>query len=143
MSHPLERCIADYNAAWNRHDVDAILALHTEDTVFENHTSGGKATGKVALREILTSVFATFPDLAFEARRTYVRDGVVTQEWTASGTLAKPYTKGAKVVMPSGRRICWNGVDVIPFCGELIARKDVYADSMSFLKALGFADVEL
>jgi len=45
--------------------------------------------------------------------------------------------------MPTGRKVRWNGVDVIPFKGELIARKDVYADSMSFLKALGFAEVEL
>lgn len=141
--HPLERCIASYNDAWNRHDVEAIVAMHTDDTVFENHTSGGKAVGKAALREILVSVFATFPDLHFEARRTYARDGVVTQEWTATGTLAKTYTKGSKTVAPTGRKVRWNGVDVIPFRGELIARKDVYADSMSFLKALGFSEVEL
>ena len=141
--HPLEKVIAAYNDAWNRHDVDAILAMHTDDTVFENHTSGGKAIGKVALREVLAGVFATFPDLTFEARRTYARDGVVTQEWTASGTLAKPYAKGSKTVNPGGSKIRWNGVDVIPFRGELVARKDVYADSMSFLKALGFGEVEL
>ena len=141
--HPLERCIASYNDAWNRHDVEAIVAMHTDDTVFENHTSGGKAIGKVALREILVGVFATFPDLTFDARRTYARDGVVTQEWTASGTLAKPYTKGSTTVQPSGNKIRWNGVDVIPFSGDLIARKDVYADSMSFLKALGFSEVAL
>jgi len=141
--HLLEIVIAKYNDAWNRHDVEAILAMHTDDTVFENHTSGGKGAGKVALREILVSVFATFPDLAFEARRTYARDGVVTQEWTASGTLARAYTRGTKTVVPTGRKVRWNGVDVIPFKGELVARKDVYADSMSFLKALGFAEVEL
>ena len=36
----------------------------------------------------------------------------------------------------------WNGVDVIPFSGNLVARKDVYVDSMSFLRALGFRQVE-
>ena len=34
-------------------------------------------------------------------------------------------------------------VDVIPFAGNLVARKDVYVDSMSFLRALGFRQVEL
>jgi ketosteroid isomerase-like protein len=38
MTHELQAVIARYNDAWNRHDVDAILALHTEDSVFENHT---------------------------------------------------------------------------------------------------------
>jgi steroid delta-isomerase-like uncharacterized protein len=141
--HPLESVIAAYGEAWNRHDVDAIVALHTESSVFQNHTSGGKAVGRAAIRELLIGVFATFPDLHFEARRTYVRDGVVTQEWTATGTLAKPYTSGSRTVSPSGRKISWNGVDVIPFEGTLVARKDVYADSMGFLKALGFIDIKL
>jgi steroid delta-isomerase-like uncharacterized protein len=141
--HPLEDVIAAYGDAWNRHDIEAILAMHTEDSVFENHTSGGKAVGKVAIREILKGVFATFPDIRFDARRTYVRDGVVTQEWTASGTLAVPFTRGTATVQPTGRRVSWNGVDVIPFEGPLVARKDVYVDSMSFLKALGFRQAEL
>ena len=141
--HPLEKVIAAYGEAWNRHDIEAILALHTEDSVFENHTSGGKAAGKAAIREILTAVFATFPDIRFDARRVYVRDGVVTQEWTASGTLAVPYTSGGVTVQPTGKKISWNGVDVIPFSGNLAARKDVYVDSMGFLRALGFHHASL
>jgi steroid delta-isomerase-like uncharacterized protein len=143
IAHPLERVIAAYGEAWNRHDVEAILAMHTEDSVFENHTSGGRAVGKDAIRAILVGVFAAFPDLRFDARRTYVRDGVVTQEWTASGTLARPYTRGAHTVQPSGQKVTWNGVDVIPFRGELVARKDVYTDSMGFLKAIGLRQIDL
>ena len=37
----LEKVIAAYGEAWNSHNVEAILAMHTEDSVFENHTSGG------------------------------------------------------------------------------------------------------
>ncbi len=134
--------IAAYGEAWNRHDVEAILAMHTEDSVFENHTSGGKGVGKAAIREILKGVFATFPDIRFDARRTYVRDGLVTQEWTATGTLAVPFRRGGTTVQPTGKKVSWNGVDVIPFEGTLVARKDVYVDSMGFLKALGFTRVE-
>jgi steroid delta-isomerase-like uncharacterized protein len=141
--HPLERVIAAYGEAWNGHNVEAILAMHTDDSVFENHTSGGKGVGKDAIRKILNGVFAAFPDIRFDARRTYVRDGVVTQEWTATGTLAIPYTRGATTVQPTGKKVSWNGVDVIPFSGNLVARKDVYVDSMSFLRALGFRHVEL
>ena len=117
--------------------------MHTEDSVFENHTSGGKGVGKIAIREILKEVFVTFPDIRFDGRRTYVRDGVVTQEWTATGTLAIPYTKGATTVQPTGKKVSWNGVDVIPFAGNLVARKDVYVDSISFLRVLGFKQLDL
>jgi steroid delta-isomerase-like uncharacterized protein len=141
--HPLEQVIAAYGEAWNRHDVEAILAMHAEDSVFENHTSGGKAVGKAAIREILQGVFSAFPDIRFDARRTYVRDGLVTQEWTATGTLAIPMTRGAVTVQPTGKKVSWIGVDVIPFAGTLVARKDVYVDSMGFLRALGFTQVAL
>jgi steroid delta-isomerase-like uncharacterized protein len=140
--HPLARVIAAYGDAWNAHDVEAILAMHTEDSVFENHTSGGRAVGKAAIRSILEGVFATFPDIRFESRRLYVRDGVVTNEWTATGTLAVPFRRGGTTVQPTGKKVSWNGVDVIPFEGTLVARKDVYVDSMGFLKALGFTRVE-
>lgn len=140
--HPLEKTIAAYGDAWNRHDIDAILALHAEDSVFENHTSGGKGVGKDAIRQILKGVFAAFPDLRFEARRTYVRDGLITQEWTATGTLAMPFTRGGTTVNPTGKSISWHGVDVIPFVNGLVARKDVYVDSIGFLRALGFTQLE-
>ena len=140
--HPLEKVIAAYADAWNSRNAEAILAMHTEDSVFENHTSGGTGVGKDAIREILNGIFATFPDIHFDARRTYVRDALVTQEWTASATLAVPYTKGSATVQPTGERISWNGVDVIPFAGNLVARKDVYVDSVGFLRALGFGQVD-
>jgi len=140
--HPLEKIIAAYGDAWNRHDIEAILAMHTEDSVFENHTSGGKGVGKDAIRQILKGVFAAFPDLRFEARRTYVRDGLITQEWTATGTLATPFTRGGTTVNPTGKSISWHGVDVIPFVNGLVARKDVYVDSIGFLRALGFTQLE-
>ncbi len=143
MTHPLEKMISAYGEAWNSHDVEAILEMHTEDSVFENHTSGGRAVGKIAIREILKGVFAAFPDIHFDVRRTYVRDDLVTQEWTATGTLAIPYTRGSITVQPTGKKVSWNGVDVIPFTNGLVARKDVYVDSIGFLRALGFTHIAL
>ena len=46
----LEKLIAAYGDAWNRHDIEGILAMHTDDSVFENHTSGGRGVGKDAIR---------------------------------------------------------------------------------------------
>jgi steroid delta-isomerase-like uncharacterized protein len=137
MVHELEAVIARYNDAWNRHDIDAILALHTDDAVFENHTSGGKGVGKPEIRALLEGIFATFPDLRFDSRRLYVRDDLVVQEWTATATHTKSITRAGKTYPPSGKKIAWNGMDVIPMRGGLVARKDVYADSISYLRQIG------
>jgi len=34
-------------------------------------------------------------------------------------------------------------MSVIPFVGHLVARKDVYVDSIGFLRALGFSELTL
>jgi steroid delta-isomerase-like uncharacterized protein len=134
---PIEDLIERYNAAWNRHDVDGILALHTEDSVFENHTSGGKGEGKAAIRAIIEGVFSSFPDIRFDGRRLYVRGDLVVQEWTATATHTKPFTRAGKTYPPSGKKISWNGADIIPTKNGLVARKDVYVDSVTFLRQLG------
>lgn len=135
----LEKMIAAYNEAWNAHDLDAIVALHTRDMVFENHTAGERADG-AAVRDHIEKIFKSWPDLRFESVRVYARQGVVTQEWTAYATHSEPITRGDIEVPPTGKRLSWAGVDVIPTQDGLIKRKDVYSDSISILKQLGFID---
>ena len=135
----LARTIAAYNEAWNSHDLDAIIAMHAPDMVFENHTAGESARGD-EVRGHIGSIFETWPDIHFETRRLYVRDGVVTQEWTATATHANEMRRGELVAAPTGKRIEWNGIDVIPFEKGLVKRKDVYSDSVSILRQLGLLD---
>jgi steroid delta-isomerase-like uncharacterized protein len=135
----LEQAIERYNEAWNDHDLDAIMSMHAPDMVFENHTAGESAQGPEA-REHIGSIFETWPDIRFETRRLYVRDGVVTQEWTATATHQNEMTRGDLVAEPTGKRVEWRGIDVIPFEDGLIKRKDVYSDSVSILRQVGLLD---
>jgi steroid delta-isomerase-like uncharacterized protein len=136
VTHPLQAVIDRYNAAWNAHDVGAIVALHAPDMVFENHTAGERAQGE-AVQAHIAAIFAAWPDLTFATRRLYVRDDLVVQEWTATATHTSELRRGDLVAPPSGRRIEWKGMDVIPFRDGLVARKDVYSDSVSLLRQVG------
>jgi len=136
----LEEAIGRYNEAWNAHDLDAIMSMHAPDMVFENHTAGESAQGPEQVRAHIGAIFESWPDLRFETRRLYVRDGVVTQEWTASATHTNTMRRGDLVAEPSGERIEWRGVDVIPYEDGLIKRKDVYSDSVSILRQVGLLD---
>jgi steroid delta-isomerase-like uncharacterized protein len=135
----LRAVIDRYNDAWNRHDVDAIMALHAPDMVFENHTAGEQASGP-AVREHVAAIFAGWPDIAFRTRRLYVRDDLVVQEWTATATHTRELRRGDLVAPPSGRTLEWKGMDVIPFENGLVKRKDVYSDSVSILRQVGLLD---
>jgi steroid delta-isomerase-like uncharacterized protein len=132
----LEAAIGRYNDAWNSHDLDAVCAQHAPGMVFENHTAGERAEGE-AVREHIASIFAGWPDLRFETRRLYVRDGLVVQEWTAHATHTKALSRGELVAEPSGNALSWKGMDVIPFEDGLITRKDVYSDSVGILRQVG------
>ena len=110
----LRATIDRYNDAWNAQDLDAILALHAADMVFENHTAGERAEGD-EVREHIATIFANWPDLSFAGRRLYARDGLVVSEWTATATA------------PDGRRLTWDGVDLFPCEDGRILRKDVYS----------------
>jgi steroid delta-isomerase-like uncharacterized protein len=135
----LGEAIARYNDAWNAQDLDAIVAMHAPDMVFANHTAGESATGG-DVRAHIASIFATWPDLRFETRRLYVREGLVVQEWTATATHANPMRRGDLEVPPTGRTISWDGIDSIPFENGLVKRKDVYSDSVSILRQVGLLD---
>lgn len=135
----LTEAIGRYNDAWNAQDLDAIVAMHAPDMVFANHTAGESAQGE-EVRGHIARIFAAWPDMRFETRRLYVREGVVTQEWTATATHAQAMRRGDIEAPPSGRTVSWDGIDVIPFEAGLIKRKDVYSDSVSILRQVGLLD---
>lgn len=135
----LTEAIGRYNDAWNAQDLDAIVAMHAPDMVFANHTAGESAAG-AEVRGHIAKIFEAWPDMTFETRRLYVRDGVVAQEWTATATHSVTLRRGELEAPASGREISWDGVDVIPFENGLIKRKDVYSDSVSILRQVGLLD---
>ena len=112
----LEETIERYNAAWNAHDVEAILSFHAPGMVFQNHTAGDCVEGD-AVGPHIAGIFERSPDLQFTGRRLYARDGLVVSEWTATATNR------------AGQRVEWDGIDVFPFEDGLILRKDVYSSS--------------
>jgi ketosteroid isomerase-like protein len=107
-----------HDAAWNDKDLDAAMASYTDDIVFQNHTAGEPAVvGAEAVRAHIGGIFERWPDMRFSSRRLYVSPEFCTSEWTARATA------------PDGRRLEWDGVDVLPIRDGLIARKDVYSTS--------------
>ena len=137
----LQAFIDRYNDAWNRHDVDAIVSMHTDDSVFENHTTGDVNVGKEAIGSAISGIFSVFPDLSFETRRQYLRPDLVVQEWTARGTHLGKMERAGIEVEPTGRSVEYRGMDVIPIRDGLVARKDVYSDSITLLRQLGLTSI--
>ena len=85
-----------YNEAWNRHDLDGIVAFHAPGMVFENYNAGERAEGD-AVRSHIGQIFENWPDLRFTGRSLYVGADFVVQEWTAYAT----HPSGVELKEPS------------------------------------------
>jgi len=51
MSTDVQEFAGRYGAAWAAHDLDAIMAMHTEETVFHLHGGAEPAVGWAATRD--------------------------------------------------------------------------------------------
>jgi len=105
-------------AAWNAHDIDALMALITDDCVFEASAGpaphGARYAGRAAVRAAFLAVWETFPDAQWEESRHSVAGGRGFSEWTFRGTRR------------DGVRVEVRGLDVLELRGGLIARKDTF-----------------
>ena len=80
--------IERFNAAFNRHDVDAVMAAMTDDCVFEatSPPDGQRFEGQAAVRAAWEGFFGSSPDAAFETEEMFaVGDRCVVRwryQWT-------------------------------------------------------------
>ena len=76
--------IERFNAAFNRHDTEAVASLLTDDTVFEDTSpapDGKRLEGKTAVVEFWRGWFARNPDAQFETEEMLVSGGRAVVRW--------------------------------------------------------------
>jgi ketosteroid isomerase-like protein len=76
--------IKKFNAAFNLHDVDAVMAVMTEDCVFENTNpapDGSRVEGAVAVRAYWEKFFVSNPDAFFEAEEVFAAGDRCVVRW--------------------------------------------------------------
>jgi len=73
-----------FNDAFNRHDVDAVMAAMTDDCLFENTNpppDGARIQGRGPVRAYWTQFFQKNPDAMFEAEETIVMGDRCVIRW--------------------------------------------------------------
>lgn len=104
--------------AFNRHDVDAVMAFFSDDCIFDTprgpEPGGRHLVGRAAVREGIAARFTGIPDIRYEEDRHWGAGERGCSEWTIRGTTA------------GGERVEVRGCDLFEFRGEQIVRKDSY-----------------
>ncbi len=104
-----------YAAAWKSRDVDAILALHAEDSTFQAHGRSGEVRGHDALRAEFSQVFERYPEFGVEEHRLLLGNCHWTLDWTLT-------------FQPAGKdRRGFRALDVVEIDAEgKVTRKDTF-----------------
>jgi ketosteroid isomerase-like protein len=105
--------------AFNRHDLDAIMARFAEDCVLETPRGpdpwGRRFVGKSEVRRGLAARFEGIPDVHYEGGGHFVCGDRGLSEWTISGTTV------------DGERIEVRGCDLWTFgADDTVTRKDSF-----------------
>ena len=107
-----------FNEAFNRHDVDGIMAFFAEDAVLETPKGpdpwGRRFVGREQVREGIAARFAGIPDVHYGDDSHWVSGDRGVSEWTLTGTTT------------DGDHLQVRGCDLWTFREGKVARKDSY-----------------
>lgn len=105
-------------AAFNAHDLDAIMAFFADDCSFDMPRGpepwGLRCHGKAAVREALATRFQGLPDVRYSDSRHWASGNFAVSEWLLTGTT------------PQGSRVRVRGCDHWEFQDGKVIRKDSY-----------------
>lgn len=117
-----EAFVTQFNNVWNGHDIDGILAMMTDDVIFEasfgSDPWGTRVVGKAALRAFLQDMLERIPDVRWDEIRHFAHPELVVVEWLTSGT-----PRG-------GRPFKVEGCDILTVRAGKIAAKRSYRKGM-------------
>lgn len=119
--------LADFAAAWNRHDIDALMSFMSEHCVFETvggpDACGSRHTGTEAVRAAFAAAWKNFPDAQWNNGRHWVAGDRGVSECTFTGTAA------------DGSRVEADMVDVFTFQDGKIRVKNAFRKQRPALPA--------
>jgi steroid delta-isomerase-like uncharacterized protein len=130
----IERVLDEWGRAWSSHDTERILALFTDDCVYEDVTFGVVNRGKQELRAFADGVFASVPDFTIEVTSRFGAGTWAGMEWVMSGTHYGDFPG-----MPAtGKRFSsLRGATVLELQGGKIRRNSDYWDAATAMRQVG------
>jgi steroid delta-isomerase-like uncharacterized protein len=127
-----------WESAWNGHRAEEVLALMTEDIVYDDTAWPRTMRGHADVREFLDHTWRAFPDLRFET----LEDPYLSAEgpraayyWRGTGTNTGPIDPPG--IPPTGRRMEFEGADFHEYRDGKVARLRIVFDMADCMRQLG------
>lgn len=127
---------ARYAHAWSDRDIEAIVDLHTADSTLHVRGLGPRARGSKEIHAVVESFFATWPESRFEHRNVFIGDCYWVVEWTVYAMGAGVLTVAGQTISIAGKKVRFEGIDVVRVSDGLVSAKDSYIDGAALLEQI-------
>ena len=109
--------------AWCAHDIPALLALFTDDCLYEDMAMGVVNRGKEELRRFAEEVFKTMPDFQLKFPIRFATPKWGSSEWQITAT----WNGAFEGVDCTGRTIVFTGLSMYSFRdGKIASNRDCW-----------------
>jgi len=134
----VEEFIPQWAAAWNSHDPDQLLALMTDDIVYDDSAWPTTMRGHGDVREFLAHTWRGIPDLRFEEREgpfVHPSKPKAAFWWDGYGTHTGPIDPPG--LAATGKRLEFDGADFHEYRDGKVARLRIVFDMADISRQLG------
>jgi len=112
----LEELTLRFTDAFNRDDLDAVMASFADDAVYDEF-NGRRSYGKAAIREAFVPQF----------RGDYGKIRFLSEDLFVDAGSGKALIRWVCTLEGGGQTRAWRGLDVLHFDGRLVREKHTYA----------------
>ena len=120
--------------AYNRHDIDAVLATYAEGATYSSPRVGENVT-REAMGNFVKVLWAAYPDASLELISTGdTGGGLVATQWMFHGTNTGTLPDGTPA---TGRTVAIRGATFAQFEGDKTRSERVYLDMENLFEQLG------
>ena len=134
MTTNTEQFVKNLWAAWNSHDWEITSPFYSDDCIMEDLPSK-TCHGKGELEAYYEYLLEGYPDINFEAKRTFGTDNQIATEWIMSGT----HTGNTARFKATGKKFSIRGASILEIKNGKIIRETDYWDMHSLMRQLGSA----
>ena len=129
-----------WQKAWNTRQPERVVALCTEDVLWDDPITERPERGREAVAEYLRTVWRAFPDLEFtwpEGPFASFQGIKLALHWKLTGTMLGPMDPPG--FAPTGRRISLEGVDLLEIREGLCCAYQGFFDRQAIAQQVGIA----
>jgi steroid delta-isomerase-like uncharacterized protein len=130
----LSPLLEEWLAAFNAGEPEQLLALYTDDAVWEEVAIGLDARGPDQIRAHLERLFTASPDINYAVTSGFVADDHAVLEWVVTGTYSADFPG---LPPATGQSFSFRGASVFTLADGKISHYTEYWDAYTFLVQLG------